>query len=133
MLYTEKAKNKCQVHACSVMSDLLFDPAELATGSSIPWEFSGKYTGWVTISYSGDCPNPGIKTVLPASASLGGRFFTTSISWEANVKIFYKEFIDKTMKQRVEESLEGLRLGNSPDLNLNLEDQEVIHQQGLNR
>ena len=29
---------------------------------------------WVTISFSGDLPNPGIKAALPAFA---GRFFTT--------------------------------------------------------
>ena len=37
----------------------------------------------VAISYSGDLPNPGIEPMSPACPTLAGRFFTTSVSWEA--------------------------------------------------
>jgi len=32
---------------------------------------------WAAISFSGDLPGPGIKSVSPASPGLAGRFFTT--------------------------------------------------------
>ena len=75
-------------------------------------EFSRQeYWSGLPFPNPGDRPNPGIKIVLPASASLAGRFFTTSTTWEPpTVKIFtIKEFIDKTMKQRVEREFKKVK------------------------
>ena len=104
MLYTEKAKiNVKYMHAqsCLTRGDPIDCSHQAPLSMGILWQV---YWSGLPFPTPGDCPNPGIKTVLLASASLGGRFFTTSVSWEApNVKIFIiKEFIDKTMKQRVE-------------------------------
>ena len=39
----------------------------------------------------GDLPNPGIKPRSLSSPALAGRFFTTSVTWEAPV-IYYKAY-----------------------------------------
>ena len=47
-----------------------------------PWDFPGKNTEQVGISYFRGLPNPGIKLMSITSPALAGRFFTTSITWE---------------------------------------------------
>ena len=48
---------------------------------------------WLTISYSGDLPEPGIKPVPLASPALVDWFFTTCATWEAHrhyyLSLFY--------------------------------------------
>ena len=104
MLYTNKAKiNRKCMHAQSCL--ILGDPTDCSHQASpsmgIPRQ---EYWNRLPFPTPRNLPNPGIKIVLPASASLAGRFFTTSTIWEdLNVKILtLKEFTDKTMKQRVE-------------------------------
>ena len=104
MLYTEKAKInvKCMhAQSCLTVGDSIDCSHQAPLSMRIPQQV---YWSGLPFPTPGDHPNPGIKIVLPASASLAGRFFTTSTTWEAlNVKICtIKEFIDKTMKQRVE-------------------------------
>ena len=47
-------------------------------------EFSSEeYWSGLTFPTLGNLPNPGIKPMSLASSELAGRFFTTSVSWEA--------------------------------------------------
>ena len=104
MLYTNKAKInvKCtHAQSCLTLGDPVDCSHQAFPSMGIPRQ---EYWNRLPFPTPRNLPNPGIKIVLPASASLTGRFFITSTIWEAlNVKILtLKEFIDKTMKQRVE-------------------------------
>ena len=39
----------------------------------------------------GDCPDPGIESLSPASPKLAGGFFTTSATWEAQSNVWLPE------------------------------------------
>ena len=111
MLYTEKAKInvKCMhAQSCLTLGDSIDCSHQAPLSMGIPRQV---YWSGLPFPTPGDRPNPGIKIVLPASASLAGRFFTTSTTWEPpTVKIFtIKEFIDKTMKQRVEREFKKVK------------------------
>ena len=45
--------------------------------------FRQEYWSGLPCSRTGDLPNPGIKPMPLASPAMAGRFFTTSITWEA--------------------------------------------------
>ena len=65
----------------------------LGTGQSIqshtrllcPWNFPGKNTEWVAISFSKGSSTPGIEPVSLMSRTTAGGFFTISTTWEALV------------------------------------------------
>ena len=51
---------------------------------SLPWDSPGKNTGVGCHSlFQGDLPDPGIELTSLMSPALAGRFFTTSVTWEA--------------------------------------------------
>ena len=65
---------------CSVTQSYLtlFDPMNGSQpGSSVPWNCPGKNTRVGCFPPPGDCPDPGIELVSPASPALTGEFFTT--------------------------------------------------------
>ena len=67
---------------CSLSRVRLFAaPWTVAHQASLSMEFSRQeYWSRVSFPTPGDLPDPGIE---PASTTLAGRFFTTSITWEA--------------------------------------------------
>ena len=48
-----------------------------------------EYWSGLPFPSAGDLPDPRIKTTSPTSPALAGRFFTTSTTWEAQIKFFY--------------------------------------------
>ena len=52
-------------------------------GSSVHEILQVRILEWAVISSSGDLPNPGIEPASLVSPALAGRFFTTSVTWEA--------------------------------------------------
>ena len=67
-MYTSAA---CAVECCSLRSQGL-QPTRLLC----PWNFLGKNTGVVAMSYSRDLPEPGIKSKSLAFPALAGIIFT---------------------------------------------------------
>ena len=87
-MYTSAA---CAVECCSLRSQGL-QPARLF----YPWNFLGKNTGVVAMSYSRDLPEAGIKPKSLAFPALAGIIFTTVPPGKPivslNVKESYKEY-----------------------------------------
>ena len=63
------------MHAWSVVSDSLKSHGLLPARLLCPWNFPGKNTEWVAISYSRDLPDPEIKLAYLVSPALAGGFF----------------------------------------------------------
>ena len=63
----------------------LSDPVDCSPpGSSVPGIVQARILEWVVmLSPPGDLPNPGIETARLMSPALAGRFFTISVTWEA--------------------------------------------------
>ena len=54
------------------------------SGASVPGIVQARILEWVVmLSPPGDLPNPGIETARLMSPALAGRFFTISVTWEA--------------------------------------------------
>ena len=69
----------------SVMSDSLWPYGLQPVRLLCPWNSPGKNTGVsLPCPSPGDLPIPGIEPMSLKSPALTGRFFTTSITWEAN-------------------------------------------------
>ena len=69
------------VRACSVaqLCPILCDPLDCSLpGSSVHGILQERILEWVTISISGELPDPGIESVFPEFPALAGRFFTTA-------------------------------------------------------
>ena len=52
-------------------------------GSSVHGIFQARTPEWIADPPPGDLPDPGIKPASLASPALGGGFFTTNTTWEA--------------------------------------------------
>ena len=52
-------------------------------GSSVHKILQARIVDWVSMPSSGDLPNPGTEPPSLMSPALIGRFFTTSVTWEA--------------------------------------------------
>ena len=68
----------------SVVSDSLRPHGLYSASLFFPWDYAGKNTGCVAISFSRGLPNPGIEPTSLMSPPLAGRFFTTSATLEAD-------------------------------------------------
>ena len=65
---------------------MLFHPMDCSPpGSSVPGILQARILEWIAISYSRD-PNPGIKTVCLLHWKGDTAFFSTSATWEAQMK-----------------------------------------------
>ena len=73
------------VHAKSLQSWLtLCNPINCGPpGSSVHGILQARILEWAATSTPGDLPDPGIKPASLTSLDLAGRFFTTSVTWEA--------------------------------------------------
>ena len=66
-------------------------------GSSLPMRFSKQgYWSGLPCPPLGDLPNPRIKHTSVMSPVLADRFFTTSATWEAHIKIYLYIYIYKS-------------------------------------
>ena len=54
-------------------------------GSSVHGILQAIILEWVAMPSSKDLPDPGVKPVSLMSPALAGRFFTTSVTWEAQL------------------------------------------------
>ena len=73
------------MYACSVMSDSAI-PRAVAHHAPLSMEFSRQeYWSELPFPTPGDLPNPGIKSMSPASPVLAGRFFTTVSPGKPNI------------------------------------------------
>ena len=73
-------------HACTVLGRVQFFAASWAVAHQAPpsMGFSRQdYWSGLPFPTPGDLPDPGNKSVSPASPALAGGFFTTSTTWEA--------------------------------------------------
>ena len=85
---TEKAKeSSTEVHACMLSCfsrvQLFVTPWTELPGSSIHRIFQARTLESIAILFSRDLPKPGIEPTSLTSPALAGRFFTTSMTWEA--------------------------------------------------
>ena len=77
------------VCVCVLVTLTLCDPMDDSPVSSVPGSLQARILGWVTISYSGDLPDPRIKPASLASPALPGLFcavvvvFNHCTTWEA--------------------------------------------------
>ena len=63
----------------------LCDPMDHSPlGSSVHGILQARILAWVAIPFSRDRPHPGIEPTSLKFPALGGRFFTTSATWEAH-------------------------------------------------
>ena len=62
------------------------DPTDCSPpDSSLSGILQARTLEWVTISFSRDLPDPGIKPASLSSPALAGGFFTTGATWEAQI------------------------------------------------
>ena len=62
----------------------MFDPMDHhPPGSSLHGILQAKVLEWVAIPFARGSPNPGTEPVSLMYSVLAGRFFTTSVIWEA--------------------------------------------------
>ena len=64
---------------CVLVTLTLCDPMDCSPVSSVHGILQARILGWVTISYSGDLPDPRIKPASLASPALPGLFFLTTV------------------------------------------------------
>ena len=63
---------------------LFCDPVDCSPpGSSVHWTLQAKILSGLLCPSPGDLPNPGTEPTSLMSPALAGRFFTTSLTWEA--------------------------------------------------
>ena len=82
------------VHAKSLQSCLtLYNPVLdcSSLGSSAPGILQARILEWVALPSLGDLPIPGIEPASLMSPALADRFFTTSATWKAQIKIQYSK------------------------------------------
>ena len=60
-------------------------------GSSLCGILLARILEWVALPSLGDLANPGIEPASLMSPTLADRFFTTSATWEAQIKIKYSK------------------------------------------
>ena len=74
------------MYTCAQLFQTLCGPWAGACQTPLPMGFSqARPLEWGAISYSRDLPDPGIKPMSLGSPALAGRFFTISITWEAQI------------------------------------------------
>ena len=67
----------------------------VASQAPLSMEFSRQeYWSGLPCPPPGDPPHPGIKSASPVSPALSGKFFTTSITWEAPAHLDTSQIID---------------------------------------
>ena len=74
----------CCLVSCSVMFDSFATPWTIALQTPLSMGFSRQeYWSGLPCPSPGDLPNPGLEVMSLTSPALGGRFFTTTATWEA--------------------------------------------------
>ena len=69
-------------------------------GSSVHGILQARILAWVAMPSSRDLPHPGIKPTSFMSPTLAGRFFTISVTWEAQYPPYTAEKVDKALEER---------------------------------
>ena len=84
----------CCCYVCAQSYLNLCNPRDCSPAwSSVYGIHQARIPEWVDISCFMGLPDPGLELMSPVSPALAGGFFTTSNNWEANMYIWWREWL----------------------------------------